>query len=266
MIETGIRMKTFLANFKKYQFLLTELVKKDIKLKYRNSVLGFMWTLLEPLLTMIVLTIVFGTILQKKTPHFSVYILTGRLLYSYFSTGTKQALKSIRRNGGMIRKVYVPKYMYPLAASLSSYVTFLLSIIVLVIVAAVQGIRPTWYLAGALVPLSTVFLMVTAIGFLLATLDVFFRDLEYIWNVTTMLIMYMSAIFYEADSLLDSKYGFLIKYNPLYSVITNFRNTVVYGKPLEGFYVWYPLAVSLVVLVVGLVFFYKKQDSFVLYL
>ena len=79
------------------------------------------WTLLEPLLTMIVLTIVFGTILQKKTPHFSVYILTGRLLYSYFSTGTKQALKSIRRNGGMIRKVYVPKYMYPLAASLSSY-------------------------------------------------------------------------------------------------------------------------------------------------
>ena len=81
-----------------------------------------------------------------------------------------------------------------------------------------------------------------------------------------MLIMYMSAIFYEADSLLDSKYGFLIKYNPLYSVITNFRNTVVYGKPLEGFYVWYPLAVSLVVLVVGLVFFYKKQDSFVLYL
>ena len=144
----------------------------------------------------------------------------------------------------MIRKVYVPKYMYPLAASLSSYVTFLLSLIVLVIVAAVQGIRPTWYLAGALVPLSTVFLMVTAIGFLLATLDVFFRDLEYIWNVTTMLIMYMSAIFYEADSLLDSKYGFLIKYNPLYSVITNFRNTVVYGKPLEGFYVWYPLAVS----------------------
>lgn len=202
----------------------------------------------------------------KKDTAFSVYILTGRLLYSYFSTGTKQALKSIRRNGGMIRKVYVPKYMYPLAASLSSYVTFLLSLIVLVIVAAVQGIRPTWYLAGALVPLSTVFLMVTAIGFLLATLDVFFRDLEYIWNVTTMLIMYMSAIFYEADSLLDSKYGFLIKYNPLYSVITNFRNTVVYGKPLEGFYVWYPLAVSLVVLVVGLVFFYKKQDSFVLYL
>lgn len=93
-------MKVFIANFRKYQFLLAELVKKDIKLKYRNSVLGFVWTLLEPLLTMIVLTIVFGTILNKRTPNFAVYILTGRLLYSYFSTGTKQALKSIRRPRG----------------------------------------------------------------------------------------------------------------------------------------------------------------------
>lgn len=259
-------MKTFIANFKKYQFLLAELTKKDVKLKYRNSVLGFVWTLLEPLLTMIVLTIVFGTLLNRKTPHFAVYILTGRLLYTYFSTGTKQALKSIRRNAGMIRKVYVPKYMYPLAASLSSYITFVLSLVVLVVVAAVQGIRPTVYLVGAVVPLATIFLMVTAIGFLLATLDVFFRDLEYIWNVATMLIMYMSAIFYEPDALLKSDYGFLIRYNPLYSVIANFRNAVVYGKPLEGFYVWYPIVVSLVVLVAGLVFFYRKQDTFVLYL
>ncbi|MDE7211894.1 MAG: ABC transporter permease [Lachnospiraceae bacterium] len=259
-------MKTFIQNFKKYRFLLEELTKKDVKLKYRNSALGFVWTLLEPLLTMIVLTIVFGTLLHKRTPHFAVYILSGRLLYSYFSTGTKQALKSIRRNGGMIRKVYVPKYMYPLAASLSSYITFALSLIVLVIVAAVQGIRPTRYLIGAIVPLATLFLMVTAIGFLLSTLDVFFRDLEYIWNVATMLIMYMSAIFYEADTLLESQYGFLIRYNPLYAVIANFRNAVVYGRPLEGFYLWYPVAVSLVILVVGLLFFYKKQDSFVLYL
>ena len=91
-------MKAFIENFKKYRFLLTELTKKDVKLKYRNSVLGFVWTLLEPLLTMIVLTIVFGTIMNRKTEHYSVYILTGRLLYSYFSTGTKQALRSIRRN------------------------------------------------------------------------------------------------------------------------------------------------------------------------
>ena len=150
-------MKEFIENFKRYKFLLAELTKKDVKLKYRNSVLGFAWTLLEPLLTMIVLTIVFGTIMDRKTEHYSVYILTGRLLYSYFSTGTKQALRSIRRNAGMIRKVYVPKYMYPLAASMSSFITFAFSLVVLVVVAAVQGMRPTLYLFGAIVPLFNLF-------------------------------------------------------------------------------------------------------------
>lgn len=258
-------MKAFIENFKKYRFLLVELTKKDVKLKYRSSVLGFVWTLLEPLLTMIVLTIVFGTIMKRKTEHYSVYILTGRLLYSYFSSGTKLALRSIRKNAGMIRKVYVPKYMYPLAASMSSFITFLFSLVVLVVVAGVQGMRPTVYLFGAVVPLVNLFIMVTAIGFLLATLDVFFRDLEYIWNVVTMMIMYMSAIFYEADALLESSYGFLIRYNPLYALITNFRNAV-YGKPLDMFYMVYPLVLSLIILVIGVLFFHKKQDRFVLYI
>ena len=258
-------MKTFIANFKKYRFLLEELTKKDVKLKYRSSVLGFVCTLLEPMMTMIVLTIVFGTIMNNKTPHFSVYILTGRLLYSFFSGGTKLALKSIRRNAGMIRKVYVPKYMYPLAATMSSFITFLLSLVVLVAVAAVQGLRPTVYLLGVFPPLLTLFVMVAAIGFLLATLDVFFRDLEYLWNVATMLIMYMSAIFYQPERLLDSPYGFLIRFNPLYAVIANFRNAV-FGRPPELFYTLYPVAVSLVILVAGLAFFYKKQDRFVLYI
>ena len=260
-----MKIKKFINNFKKYRFLLLELTKKDVKLKYRNSVLGFVWTLLEPLLTMIVLTVVFGTILNNKMEHFSVYILTGRLMYSFFSGGTKLALKSIRKNAGMIRKVYVPKYMYPLAATMSSFITFLLSLVMLVIVAAVQGVRPTKSLFGVFLPLITLFIMVAAIGFLLAVMDVFFRDLEYLWNVVTMLIMYMSAIFYQADKLLESEYWFLIKYNPLYSVIANFRNAV-FGKPPEIFYMVYPAVFSFLVLVVGLFFFYKKQDKFVLYI
>lgn len=258
-------MKSFIENFKKYRFLLLELTKKDVKLKYRNSVLGFVWTLLEPLLTMIVLTIVFGTIMEKKTPHFSVYILTGRLLYTFFSGGTKLALKSIRRNAGMIRKVYVPKYMYPLAAVMSSFITFLLSLVVLVLVAGAQGMKPTRHLLGVFLPLITLFVMTVAIGLLLSVLDVFFRDLEYLWNVATMLIMYMSAIFYPAENLLDSKYGVLIRYNPLYSVIANFRHAI-YGQPPELFYTVYPIVFSLVILVVGVYFFYKKQDRFVLYI
>lgn len=258
-------MKRLLANFKKYQYLLSELVKKDIKLKYRNSVLGFLWTLLEPLLTMVVLTIVFQSLLVKKVENFPVYVLCGRLLYSYFSNGTKLALKSIRRNSSMIRKVYVPKYIYPLASSISGYITFLISLIVLVVVAAVQDVKPTWHILEALIPLVTILLLTIGAGFILATLAVFFRDTEYLWGVILMLIMYASAIFYEPDKLLASKNAWILKFNPLFGIITNFRNAI-FGQPMNVMYTLYSLGFSFVVLVVGVVMFYKKQDKFVLYL
>ena len=111
-------MKAYIENFKKYRFLLWELVKKGVKLKYRRSYLGILWTLLEPLMTMIVLSVVFGTLFGNKDPHFPVYILCGRLMYSFFSSATNGAMKAIRTNSGMIKKVYVPKYIYPLSSVL----------------------------------------------------------------------------------------------------------------------------------------------------
>ena len=125
-------MKKYIANFKRYQYLLSELVKKDIKLKYRRSKLGIVWTLIEPILTTVVLSIVFGTLRDGKGEDFPVYILTGRLLYSFYSSATKVAAKSIRNNGGMMRKVYIPKYMYPLASVISNFVIFLISLAVLI--------------------------------------------------------------------------------------------------------------------------------------
>lgn len=146
-------MKTYIENFKKYRFLLWELVKKGVKLKYRRSYLGILWTLLEPLLTMIVLSIVFGTLFGNDDPHFPVYILCGRLMYSFFSSGTNGAMKAIRTNAGMIKKVYVPKYIYPLSSVLFNYIIFLISLIVLVAVGIVLKVYPTIYMLQAVVPL-----------------------------------------------------------------------------------------------------------------
>lgn len=259
-------MKKAIINFKKYRFLLYELVKKDIKLKYRNSILGLFWTLLEPLLTMLVLTLIFEHFYGNKIPKFPVYVLCGRLIYSYFSNGTKLALKSIRRNSSMIRKVYVPKYMYPLSSALSGYITFLISLLVLVAVAAVQDLKPTWYLLQAIFPLITIVIMTTGLGFILATLDVFFRDTEYLWSVILMLIMYMSAIFYNgADFIATNVNGWIVKFNPLYSVIANFRNSI-YGEPMNVKYFLYSTGFSFIVLIVGVIMFYRKQDKFVLYI
>ena len=138
-------MKQAIRNFMKYRYLLSELIIKDIKLKYRRSYVGILWTLLEPLLTMLVLTVVFSQVYNRQDKLFPVYILTGRLLYSYFGNATKAAMKSIRKNGQMIKKVYVPKYIYPLASVISQYITFLISLIVLFVVSLVLKLQPTKY-------------------------------------------------------------------------------------------------------------------------
>lgn len=251
--------------FGKYRNLLAELVKKDIKLKYRNSYLGVIWTMLEPLLTMIVLTLVFSKLLGKGTQDFPVYILTGRLLYSFFSNGTKAALKSVRSNASMIKKVYVPKYMYPFASVLSGYVIFLISLIVLAIVAVARGVYPTLQLVWILIPLVQILLMTAGVGLILATMAVFFRDVEYLWGVALMLIMYASAIFYRVGDVISEKNSWIFKLNPLYAVIVNFRNAV-FGQIPDFGAMWYAFGFGAVSLLIGVIVFYKKQDKFILYL
>ncbi|MCR5684977.1 MAG: ABC transporter permease [Lachnospiraceae bacterium] len=260
-------MRTFFKNLYKYRYLLGELIKKDIKLKYRSSVLGFLWTMIEPLLTMIVLTLVFSNMLGKGDDNFPVYILCGRLLYSFFSNGTKTALKSIRKHGSMISKVYIPKYMYPLASILSSYLIFLISLIVLVGVAVVQKIQLTAYIFQALIPLVIILVMTMGVGLLLSTLNVFFRDLEYLWSVILMLIMYTCAIFYKVESLKNNSNEWIFKLNPLYSVIVMFRDAV-FGRSImaaDSYHLYYSIAFSLGMFAVGMLVFWKKQDEFILY-
>lgn len=259
-------MKRVIANFKKYKYLLKELVKKDIMLKYRSSVLGLLWTLLEPLLTMLVLTFVFGSFLGRGTKDFPVYVLAGRLIYSLFSNGTKLGLKSIRRNSSMIKKVYVPKYIYPLSSALSSFITFLFSLIVLVPVAIFCEVKPTWHLIEAILPMIVILVMTMGVSLILATMDVFFRDTEYLWGVILMLVMYASAIFYTTEKIFESPVkAFVIKANPLFCVITNFREAI-YGVPMNYKYFAYSASVSVVCLLFGMFLFYKKQDKFVLYI
>lgn len=247
----------------RYRFLLQELVKKGIKKKYRNSYLGIVWSLLEPLLTMIVLTIVFGTIKGNKGRTFPVYVLTGRLLYSFFSTSTKAALRSIRANAAMIKKVYVPKYLYPLSSILYNYIIFLISLIVLVVVAAVLGVKPTIYILQAPIALLLILILSFGCGMILATVGVFFRDMEYLWSVVLMLIMYTCAIFYQPNDLLGGEWAWMLKYNPLFCVIQLFRSSV-FGEPMNMGYLVYVSGFSLVSVVIGLLAFKRKQDQFIL--
>ena len=264
-------------NLKKYSFLLRELVKKTIKLRYRRSYLGILWTLIEPLLTMIVLTIVFGQLLGRDSTDaafagvpYPIYVLSGRLLYSFFSSSTNAAMKSIRNNSSMIKKVYVPKYIYPVSGVIANFLIFLISLIVLagvVIFFLFQGDYKApinGYMLLSVLPLINLFLLGIGTGLLLSTLCVFFRDVEYLWSVLLMLIMYCSAIFYFPDRL-GEEAVMLLKLNPLYGIIHNFRVSF-FGHPFDGGLMLYTWGISILILLIGLYSFYRKQDKFILYI
>ncbi len=273
-------LKNYFRNAYKYRFLMQEIVRKNVKLQYRNSFLGIFWTFLQPLLTMIVLVLIFGTIFGKSNDGvvcYPVFLLTGRLFYEFFTQSTKRAMRSIRLSASVIKKVYVPKYIYPLANVLSNFVTFLISLLVLVAVMAfflIQGNYPdlhlSWYILLSVVPILILCILCLGVGLLLSVLNVFFKDIEYIYEVVCMMLFYATPIMYKLDTL--SRSGMsevvlqILKLNPLYPIIEMFRSCVLYCEMWNWKYFAYALASSLVILVVGLVVFYKKQDKFILHI
>ena len=261
--------KSFILNamiaLRRYHFLIKQLVDRDFKAKYKRSILGVFWSFLNPLLNMIVQYVVFSNIFKFDIPYFPVYLLCGNVVFNYFSEACGMALTSIVGNADLIKKVYVPKYIYPLSSVLYNYVIFLISLIVLAIVAVVQGIQPTIYMLQIPIALILVLLLSYGCGMILATIGVFFRDMEYLWSVALMIIMYTCAIFYYPSRLLKSGFAWILKFNPLYCIISIFRSAM-FGEMMNMHYFAYALIFSLVAIVVGMICFKKKQDDFILYI
>lgn len=266
------------AVFKKYRNLLAELTRKNIKLKYRNSWLGIFWSFLQPLLNMIVLSVVFGGIFGKHSKYivcYPVFLFTGRLLFDFFSTSTKQAMTSFRRNSAIIKKVYVPKYMYPVSSLLSTFVNFAISLLCLVCVwiffkvTGIQGggdLHITWYALLCVVPMFLILVFSTGVGLILSVLSVYFRDIEYIWDVLLRLLLYMVPILYPLQKITTPWVIYIIKINPLYSMIELFRQCVLYGYIMSWRMLLYAAVVSVLTLIVGIIIFNWKSDDLIYHL
>ncbi len=276
------KIKAQLGNFYKYRYLIKELVSKDIKLQYRNSVLGVFWTFLEPLLTMIVLSLVFNRLFGRdssKVVNFPVYLLCGKLLHEFFTSSTKRAMRSIRSKASIIKKVYVPKYIYPLSAVLSKFVTFLISLSVLVVVILyfnITNVNPITLSANIvwiIPPIIVLFFFSLGVGMILATLNVYFKDIENIYDVFCLLLFYTTPIVYTVDRLGDPGTSFvasLIRFNPMFGFIDMFRGAVIYGADFYNYFdmnlFYYCCGFTVVVMIVGFVMFYKSQDKFILHI
>lgn len=267
----------YLKNFYKYRFLFSEIVRKNIKLQYRNSVLGMFWTFLQPLLTMLVLVFIFGNIFgrnEKEVLNYPVYLLCGRLIYEFYTQATKRAMRSIRNSGSVIKKVYVPKYIYPMANVTSNFVTFLISLLVLAVVMAYfliftdTAMKLTPYILLTFVPIIILFALCIGVGMILATMEVYFKDVEYMYEVFCMLLFYATPIFYTVNSLNISNkiFQYALMANPLYSIVSMFRDCVLFGVPMNPNHILYSAAFAIVMIIIGGLVFYKKQDEFILHI
>lgn len=265
MIFGDIKVHRFIANFLKYRYLLIELVKRDIKVKYRRSVLGIFWSFLEPLLFMIVLTIIFSTFFKHNIENYPVYVLSGRLVFMFYSQATGGALRSITRNASIIKKIYVPKYIYPVSQTFSSLVTFLLSLIILVLVMLVTGAPFTIYIALFLVPTVLLIIFNIGVGLILATVNVFFRDIEHLYGVFLTLIMYCSAVFFPAE-IIPANFQWILTWNPVYAMIKLTRDVFLYGQLFDTFTLLFATFAAIGSLIIGMILFYRYQDKFILYI
>lgn len=249
----------------KYRFLIRQLVSRDFKTKYKRSVLGVFWSFLNPLLTMVVLYTVFSNMFRFDVPHYPAYLIIGITFFNFFTESTNMALGSIIGNANLITKVYVPKYIYPLTRVMSSLVNLLISLIPLLLVTLFSGIVPTK--AYLLVPFSLVCISVfcLGVGLLLSAAMVFFRDIQFLWGVLSMIWMYLTPIFYPV-SILPEQIAWVLKVNPLYYYITFARTCLIDGISPEPIVYVQCALVALITLLLGTLVFRKTQDRFVLYL
>ncbi len=254
-----------LIAIKKYGFLIRQMVSRDFKLKYKRSILGVFWSFLNPLLTMAVQYAVFSSLFRFDIPYYPVYLITGIVLFNFFTEASNMSLTSILGNSGLITKVYVPKYIYPLTRVLSSLVNLVIALIPLLLVALFSGLLPTK--AWLLLPFPLLCLTVFSLGFglILASAMVFFRDVQFLWGVMNMIWMYMTPIFYP-ESILPKSVARVLEVNPLYYFISFARSCVINGVSPEPMAYVQCVGVALLMLLVGAFVFYKTQDKFVLYL
>lgn len=249
----------------RYRYLIKQLVARDFKTRYKRSALGVLWSFLNPLLTMIVQYIVFSTIFRTDIPNFVVYLLSGIVCFNFFTEATSMALTSIVGNVGLITKVYVPKYIYPLTRVMSSTINLLLSLLPLLIVLLITRTPLRLSMLLLPVPLVCLFLFSLGIGLILASSMVFFRDTQFLWTVLSMLWMYLTPIFYP-DSIIPVQWRTLYRCNPLYQIIRFMRTLLLDGVSPEPKAYLFLLLATLVPLGLGIFVFKKTQDRFILHL
>ncbi len=252
-----------LKKLKQHQFLFSELVKRDFAKKYKRTILGMAWSILSPLMNLIIMWLVFNNFFGNNVNHYAVYLFAGQLVFSYFTDATNLGMNSLVGNAGIFTKVNVPKYLFLFSQNVSSLINFGLTLLIFFTFVAIDGIPFTWLFLLLIYPTMCLVVFNLGVGLVLSALFVFFRDMQYLWGILTQLIMWMSAIFYTIDGYSPMVQN-LFLLNPIYLYLRYFRKIVIDGViPTPQFHLL-AAAYALIAFAVG-AWMYKKYNHEFLY-
>lgn len=253
-----------IENEMKYFGFLKEVVKRDIKRKYYKSALGVLWTVLNPLLSMLVMTLVFSTLFRRNIENYPIYLLCGQLTFSFLSGSGRQGLNAILGNAGFIRSIYIPKYIFVLSRVVEAFVDLLFSLAALFLVMIFTGAPFTFNLLILPILLVLEFMFALGFSFVLATYGTFLRDLHHLYNIFTTLWMWVSAIFYPV-TIIPSTYRFIFDLNPALHYISIMRAICYEGVTPTDKSIVIATCYSVLMLALGISVFKSNENKFFLY-
>ena len=256
-------MSTYIQNFLRFRPLLGELMARDIKIKYRRSVLGVLWTLLNPLLMMVVLSVVYSNLFKFDIENFSLYLLSGQVMFNFYSDATTSSMNAILGSASLIKKIYVPKYLFVLSRVCSSVINFLAAFLAMILVMLALRVELHYTVFLSFVPVVLLVIFSLGIGLILSAITVKFRDVMHLYSVFVTVIMYLTPVIYPM-SILPDWLKIIVKANPLTNYLTMFRDVMLNNMIFSAGDVLIGIAEAIVALVLGLYIFYKNQDTFIL--
>ena len=218
----------FDSRWKDYNFLFEELVKRDFKKRYKNTYLGVLWSMLGPLLQILVMALVFVHFFGRDMPHFLIFVFCGKMIFEFFRESTASGMQSLTFNKGIITKMKIPKYLFLLSKNVASLANFGLLLVVFFVFVLFDGIPFRISFLLLIYPIVTLTIFNIGFGLILSALHVFFKDMRYLYDIFTMLLMWISAIFFSIETFpIYIQRLFLL--NPIFAHIHYFRLVVLCG-------------------------------------
>lgn len=248
-----------------YRYLIKTLVGENLKTRYRYSILGAFWTLLEPLATTLIMALVF-TYIIPRLENFPAYLISGLAIWFFFSESTSQSFSSMIVGNIFSQKIYVPKSVFIFSTVLSRFIDLSIAAVISILISIFSGIHLYWSQVLVIVPMAMVLALIFSMGlsFLISSINIFFNDLEQIYKLSIKMLLYFSAIFYFPD-FLPKPLSAVVLINPVYQIIYVFRSAVYYAEWPDLISLLYVIAVSIILFVAGLVVYSRLEKYFIYY-